>query len=196
MGWVSPTGFVDGGGSWTSEILAYDEDTGTYASETIPAVGWGNYLELTHAAIDCDKVQIWCSYQANVDLMEVDVYYGGAWHNIYSGPATVGAYVEYPIGGTESVTAMRIRFSVTKKSRWVGVHEADFWEVEGAVYYHGLKVQGEAAELALCDVGNHPVRISKGGVTYGIEVVAVDDPNASRVRVKIPSGVRSIRKYT
>lgn len=65
----------------------------------------------------------------------------------------------------------------------------------GAAYYHGLKVQGEG-ELALCDVGNHPLRIRKGGTTYGIELVAVDDPNASRIRIKTPAGVKAIRKYT
>lgn len=64
-----------------------------------------------------------------------------------------------------------------------------------ADYYHGLKVQG-VGELALCDVGNHPLRIRKGGVTYGIELVETNDPNASAVRIKTPSGVKAIRKYT
>ena len=117
MGWMSPTGFVDGGGTWTDETLAYDEDTVTYATETIGAVGWGNYLELTHLAINCDKVQVWSSYQASIDLIEVDVYYGGAWHNIYSGAVTVGQYVEYAIGSEQSVTAMRIRYHTTKANR-------------------------------------------------------------------------------
>jgi len=128
-GWISPTGFVDGGGTWSSETLAYDEDTDTYAVETIGAIGFGNYLELTHLAINCDKVQVWSSYQASVDLIEVDVYYSDAWHNIYSGAVPVGQYVEYAIGSEQSVTAMRIRYSVTKANRWVGVDEADFNEV-------------------------------------------------------------------
>ena len=65
----------------------------------------------------------------------------------------------------------------------------------GVVYYHGLKVQG-VGELALCDVGSHPLRIRKGGVTYGIELVAIDDPNASPLRIKTPAGIKAIRKYT
>lgn len=65
----------------------------------------------------------------------------------------------------------------------------------GEGYYHGLKVQGEG-ELALCDVGSHPLRIRKGGTTYGIELVATGDPNASRIRIKTPSGIKAIRKYT
>jgi|GEM_PF-2892204 len=196
MGWVSPTGFVDGGGTWASETLAYDEDTGTYAYEDIGAAGWGNYLELTHSAIDCDKVQIWSGRSTgNITDIEVDVYYDSAWHNIYSGPGTFDAWVEYPVGSTQSISALRARYYTDKKSRQARIHEADFNEFEAAAYYHGLKVQGEG-ELALCDVGNHPLRFRKGGTTYGIELVATDDPNASRIRIKTPTGIKAIRKYT
>lgn len=128
-GWISPTGFVDGGGTWSNEPLAYDEDTVTYATETIASAGWGNYLELTHSALNCDKVQVWSSYQASVDLIEIDVYYSGAWNNIYSGAVTIGQYVEYAIGSEQSVTAMRIRYHTTKNNRWVRIYEADFNEV-------------------------------------------------------------------
>ncbi|GAG68261.1 unnamed protein product, partial [marine sediment metagenome] len=64
-----------------------------------------------------------------------------------------------------------------------------------SAYYHGLKVQGEG-ELALCDVDTNPLRIRKGGTTYGLELVATDDPNASRIRVKTGAGVKAIRKYS
>jgi len=64
-----------------------------------------------------------------------------------------------------------------------------------AGYYHGLKVQG-VGELALCDVGSNSLRIRKGGITYGIELVATDDPNASTIRVKTGVGIKAIRKYT
>lgn len=66
---------------------------------------------------------------------------------------------------------------------------------EAGAYYHGLKVQGEG-ELALCDVGSHPLRIRKGGTTYGIELIAVDNPNASRIRIKTGVGTKAIRKYS
>jgi len=62
-------------------------------------------------------------------------------------------------------------------------------------YYHGLKVQG-VGELALCDVGSHPLRIRQGGTTYGIELVDTSDPNASAIRIKTPGGIKAIRKYT
>jgi hypothetical protein len=62
-------------------------------------------------------------------------------------------------------------------------------------YYHGLTVQG-VGELALCDAGAHPLRIRKGGVTYGIELVDPADINASAVRIQTPTGVKALRKYT
>ena len=64
-------------------------------------------------------------------------------------------------------------------------------------YYHGLKVQGESAELALCDVGTpFALRIRKGVTTYGIELVATDDANASRIRINTGVGIKALRLYT
>lgn len=68
-------------------------------------------------------------------------------------------------------------------------------EEEPSAYYHGLKVQG-VGELALCDAGVNPLRIRKGGVTYGVELVDVSDPNASPLRIKTPAGIKAIRRYT
>ena len=128
-GWVSPTGFVDGGSVWTSETLAYDEDTLTFAYVNCPS-GWSDYLELTVAEITCDKVQLWMGrVNTQVTDVEVDVYYSSAWDNIYSGPIVVGSFQEFPIGSEQSVTAMRIRFFASKASRQADIYEADFNEV-------------------------------------------------------------------
>ncbi len=131
-GWVSPTGFVDGGSVWTSETLAYDENTDTYAYANALKSDWTDYLELTHAALNCDKVQLWVGHDiSNVNAIEVDVYYSLGWHNIFpSGAPTWGAWQEHTIGSTESVTALRVRFYSTKAGAgacWI--HEADFNEV-------------------------------------------------------------------
>ena len=351
MSWIKPTGFVDGGNVWNDEPLAYDDDTLSFAYADSLKRGWTDYLELTVAVIDCDKVRLWVEHvYTSTDEIEVDVYYSGAWHNIFSGePVSWGAWNEYPIGSTESVTAMRIRFWASKAYaaecrvveadfNWIEpweppvsdidvgtpiidrtnigspdytlvakdnpanatgiIHTAQVWAetnmtgfrvgtfyvisgnvlkcrdsqligdvAAGAIrtfsglsiavvvgdyfgcyypagfieiddfggptfvwgrvgeyidpgdegvyapfnnyimslygygdivaggYYHGLKVQGEG-ELAICDVGTNPLRIRKGGVTYGLELVATDDPNASRIRVETGAGIKAIRKYT
>lgn len=134
MGWVSPTGFVDSGGVWTDETLAYDENTGTYVYASALKSAWTDYLELTHAALDCDKIHVWVDHAiANINSIEIDVYYDSAWNNIFSGaPSSWGAWVEYAIGSTQSVTAMRVRFYSTKASTdGCQIMEADFNEIAG-----------------------------------------------------------------
>jgi len=197
IGWVSPTGFIDSGNVWTDEILAYDRNASTYAYASALKLAWTDNLELTCSALDCDKVRLWVDRAStNINAMEVDVYYATGWHNIFSGAPTWGGWQEHTIGSTQSVTAMRVRFYATKATTdGCQVMEADFHEVGGVTYYHGFNVQGEG-ELALCDVGTNPLRVRKGGATYGLELVVTDDPNASRIRVKTGSGIRAIRKYT
>lgn len=60
--------------------------------------------------------------------------------------------------------------------------------------YHGLRVQS-VGELVLCDVGNCPLRIRKGGITYGIALVDTSDPDASAIRIKTGAGIKAIKKY-
>ena len=108
MSWISPTGHNDPDSIWTNEANAYDGDTGTRAYSPSQS-----YLELNHAAILCNKVRIWCARYPNgletdADI-DVDVYYGGAWHNIHSGTVTKQTWVELSIGSIESVTVARIK---------------------------------------------------------------------------------------
>lgn len=128
-GWVSPTGFVDGGGVWTDEPKAYDEDTLTFASVSCPA-GWCDYLELTIAEITCDKVRLWMGrVNTQVQQVAVDVYYNSAWDPIYSGAFVIGSFQEFAIGSEQLVTAMRIRFFSSKANRQAEIYEAEFNEV-------------------------------------------------------------------
>ena len=85
---------------------------------------------MTHAVVDCDKVQLWSGRSTgNITEIEVDVYYGSAWHNIYSGAGSFDDWVEYPIGSTQTITALRARYYTDRKNRQARLHEADFWEV-------------------------------------------------------------------
>jgi len=133
MGWVSPTGFSDLSSTWTDETLAYDGNTGTYAYCSVIKGGWGNYLELTISAIQCDKVRGWFNQGiSNISDFELDVYYGGAWHNIYNEEPLYGQFVEFPIGSTESVTGMRFRFYSSKAGSDGGqCYEAEFNQITG-----------------------------------------------------------------
>lgn len=115
--------------------------------------------------------------------------FSGVWDaDLLSNPD--GSSVECRIYGTKAGGPPSARATVE-----VGAVEWNVTYSEAPAYYHGLSVQGEG-ELALCDAGSNPLRVGKSGVVYGIELVDVSDPNASRIRVRTGSGVKALRKYT
>ena len=123
--WVSPTGFVDPDTKWNSEGNAYDGDTGTSSTSAVIGAAWSSYLELTHAEIACNKVHFWVGGYTTVD---VDVYYGAAWHNIYSATPAFDEWVEAAFGSTEDVTAARVRIyqPIGGQQRTVAIFEFEF----------------------------------------------------------------------
>jgi len=126
-GWLSPTGHVDPDSAWTDEVNAYDENTATFAltaSETA-------YLELTHTAINCNKIQIWLGDEGLISPnVDIDVYYSSAWHNIHSGVLVDDEWVEKEIGSTQLVTSARVKFNAAKDAHYL--HEFDFYEILSA----------------------------------------------------------------
>lgn len=129
MAWVSPTGHNDPDSAWDNETNAYDEDTGTAAKTNVDPQSWSSYLELTHVAIDCDKVRFDAYYSSGfINQISLDVYYEGAWHNIYEGSFAYHTWVEKTIpAGTKSVTAARAKFYNTYT---LGVRPASFYEFD------------------------------------------------------------------
>jgi len=124
--WVSPTGHNDPSNSWGYESYAYDDNTDSRATAHVT----GDYLELTHSAIYCDKVRIYATsfskgkyYDPTIDI---DVYYSGAWHNIWSGYITKKTWVEKAIGSTQSVTAARVKCNLVPGLGGFGLYEFDF----------------------------------------------------------------------
>lgn len=123
--WVSPTSHNDPDSKWVMEVDAYDGDTGSSAANT--AVNYDHYLELTIAAIQCDKVRIYAQdiyiTGYNPDL-DIDVYYSSAWHNIFSGTITKLAWVEKAIGSTQTVTKARVKSNTSDKT--LRIYEFEF----------------------------------------------------------------------
>lgn len=136
MAWVSPTGHNDPGSTWVNETQAYNEDTGDYSYQSISPSSWGTFLELTRAALNCNKVRYHIPLNhSDITEIDVDVYYEGAWHDVYQGSYTVNEWIEKDIpAGTKSVTAARISSynSNGSSTRYAGINELDFWEVEVA----------------------------------------------------------------
>ena len=133
MGWVSPTGHVDSGSHWTDESKAYDENTSTYAIYDLLATGyWTSFLELTHASIVCNSVRFMLPQDTHGGYiyLDIDVYYSGAWHDVYSGTFSNLTWAEKSLGGNFTVTALRIRvYNGTGGGQSLRFHEAAFYQV-------------------------------------------------------------------
>lgn len=124
--WVSPTGHNDPSNSWSYESYAYDDNTDSKATAHVT----GDYLELTHSAIYCDKVRIYATSLSKGKLydptIDIDVYYSGAWHNIWSGYITKKTWVEKDIGSPQSVTAARVKCNLVPGLGGFYLYEFDF----------------------------------------------------------------------
>jgi len=113
--WVSPDDYNDPSSKWKYETKAYDNDESTRAESNKlgPLQGWqwSGYLELTGPTINCDKIRFYAFYHVDYcNKIDVDVYYNGAWHNVYEGAFADNDWVEKNLGGTYSVEKARVRF--------------------------------------------------------------------------------------
>ena len=109
---VNPTGFSDPDAVWADEANAYDDNVNTNASVSFNPKTWSGYLVLTHAGISCGQIHYYVNRStADITTMDLDAYYDGAWHDIYQGTPTYGAWeIKTISGGPKFVTQVRARF--------------------------------------------------------------------------------------
>lgn len=110
--WISPTSHSDPDNKWSFEEEAYDGDLATLASPFTPAGSWSGYLILLLNEVYINKIKFSAIYQAAIqNSVDVDVYYGGAWHDVYEGAYAPLEWVEKDIpAGVQLVSKARIRF--------------------------------------------------------------------------------------
>lgn len=131
--WVSPTGFNDPNTKWGNEIYAYDDKRHTACRSLVSGESWSSYLELTHAAIYCNKVEFYANNAFGIiSAISVDIYYESVWHNIYEGSFADRTWVEKAIPeGIKSITKARVKFYNSQSaSRYVYLSEFKFWDVD------------------------------------------------------------------
>ncbi|MGA2309097.1 MAG: hypothetical protein ABSG57_06065 [Candidatus Bathyarchaeia archaeon] len=119
--------FSNNGGVWTSPASAYDNNTGTAATYSWSASGYGAYLTLNLTYVTRgSKIQYWVARSNSaIDTMDIDIAnQTGSWLNVYSGTFTRNAYANASIAFSQ-YTAVRFRFSKTDtSSRTVSIFEA------------------------------------------------------------------------
>ena len=116
--------------SWDGEYLLYDNLLGGIYARSFHSEGVFQYLELTlDSAINSNKVRYWIPSGVNNNnntAINVDVYYGGSWHNIYSGSYIMNTWVEKTFSN-HNITKARIKFTGNYSPAYLG--EFDFWKV-------------------------------------------------------------------
>jgi len=136
--WVSPTGHNDPDGEWIDEAQTYDDNTGTFGYDANVAKNtWSSFIEFTHASLLCSKVRYYASNIGAGAQIDIDVYYGGAWHDVYEGDAAQDAYTEHAVTPSQTVTKARVRLKPVDALRHVRLHDFDFeqdntWEAATA----------------------------------------------------------------
>ena len=131
-GWVSPTGFSDPDSKWSDEAKAYDDSTATFANHatnTGPGV-WGSFIEFTHAELTASGVRVWVFTYGSTWSIDVDIYYGGAWHHVYEGArSSASQFVTYSFGSNIAITAFRVRLGNNPSWNTPRILEVDFNEI-------------------------------------------------------------------
>jgi len=121
-----PTGYNDPDSKWIYEISVYDNDVETYAYTEIELLSWGSFLELNIDSILCNKIRFFADPLSEyITEIDIDVYYDGAWHNVYEGTFADKIWEEKSLSGNYSITKARIRFYNSYSSS-LGAHLCEF----------------------------------------------------------------------
>jgi hypothetical protein len=131
MGWKTATGDYDPNGKWSFESRAHDNnvESGAKTDPAIPAYEWSSPLELTIGSMLCSKIKfyLYAPYSKAFTIVDVKVYWGGAWHQFYSAFAN-NVWLEVSLDGIYSVTRMSLNFH-NNGPGWnnMEIREVQFW---------------------------------------------------------------------
>jgi len=207
--WISPTGHEDPGNEWSDETNAYDDDIGTYAVDDVPGGDtWSQYLVLNHSAITCGKIRYYIGREDTyIDQVEIGIYNGTAWTDVYSGAGTWNAWANVSFAET-SMTKTRLGFFNTMpaapQKRMVYVYEVDFLQgLSPANYELDLEVQWTNVDYdetneELCiyagDMGSEDLRVDYWtGSTWSNLLTGLVANNWNNVSVSLTSTTFTIR---
>lgn len=178
MGWITPTGHIDPDSKWGSEYKAYDGVLDNSTSCSTGPTSWSSFIELTHSVIGCTKIRFIAATQGtDIVTVDIDIYYGSAWHDLYSGAFTYTypSFIEKSFSA-QDVTKVRFRFY---NDSAVNTYNATLAEVDFyGEYYPTVTVQAPTSVLPTTATGNGnitdkgEVNCSIRGFEYGLTQVA------------------------
>lgn len=110
--WIFPTSHIDPDNKWSTEVHAYDNTPLTVAFTPVDQDQWSSYLEFLVNETYIDKIRFNALYiSPGIDEIDVDIYYEGAWHDVYEGAFPYLEWLEKDIpAGVKLVSKARVRF--------------------------------------------------------------------------------------
>ncbi len=136
-GWVNPTGFEDPGNQWVNETNAFDDNTGTYATNQYGGSGWGQYLVLTlDSPITSDRLRLNVDYlDAHIEEVDVDVYTDGAWQDVFQGGNEEDWNVQWIelTYGKGQVEKARFRYNYKVSGYYYWFFELQFYQASSTI---------------------------------------------------------------
>jgi len=186
--WESPTG-DQSSSQWSNPQYAYDDNDATDAryynwfKQT-----WTPWLTLTHAGIDATQIKWWNQmafelYSYLGAITQIDIYYGGAWHNVFNGIYSDTAEWATVSFAQQTITGVRIRCYNSQymglpypQNPSCGIKEIYIWDVTGWTDDTSNWGQGKNEKTVRCDIGDYdadaPYVIS---YTHAAYLIALDD---------------------
>jgi len=119
-----------------------------------------------------DRIKVYVNDNLKVDVTDNTIFPGG----------TVGIFS----GGLEVVGVTWDEFQVTFIEPFIDI---------GLRVYDGTSAIAIAIACEPQGTLTSPLRISKNWQTYGIALVELTDPMASKIRIKTSSGIKALRKF-
>lgn len=159
-----------------------------------------NTAEIVHATTLSGNASVGWNVKLNIS---------GTWQTVMSGAALGGLTTSNVSGPWSNVSGIQVAAAGAASANLINPASAS------AYYVYELRAWGQAPGPAYINIGlryfdgssvvpiaaeatgtvTSKLRISKNGITYGIVLVPISDPNASKIDIMTGSGVQALRKY-
>ncbi|QBX64080.1 hypothetical protein [Dehalococcoides mccartyi] len=131
QGWRIPSSHNDSSSAWEGETKAYDGSIATGQAYTLTT---NAKLELIPASpLYTSKIRIYGGGNNNGTLyfpnIVIDVYYSGAWHNVYTGGIQYDAWVEKSLASPQTIEKARVSCTDTLSASYPikNFYVTEFW---------------------------------------------------------------------
>lgn len=181
---ASSVSLSDPSSGWSSDANAIDSAVSTYAtSNSTATASWTSYLVYSHAAIQLSNINFYINCGTPTgQLVDLDAYYGAAWHDVYQGTFVVNGFINAALTSPQTATDIRIRIYNAPGANWLG-YVSDVWWVTSTVSSgeHNVNVYADSTNFKMdidgVNVGS--VALTGASVLPNVNNWAIGDDDAT-----------------